>query len=241
MEFTKIEKGGKNIYTLKIDEKIKTVKLLLNLKSEIKDVTPSFVIKYQIIEGEEIEENSFKFNKELKISSDKDGIKIAFDGIIPEDDSKIDKNNLEIEYTVYLYDKIENIENIHPSFLREKEYINITNILTKGTDTNKLSTDFIYDFKEGKEYCIVILAVVKYENNEVEYVYSKQFKFNLEEKVNNDKIFYFIMGSFAFIVIFVFIVIFCIINKRKANNPDIDDEEYSNIKIYSEAINEDEN
>ena len=57
----------------------------------------------------------------------------------------------------------------------------------------------------------------------------------------NDIIFYIIMGTFALVIIVVFIIIFCIINKRKANNPDIDDEEYSNLKILRETINEDEN
>ncbi len=48
------------------------------------------------------------------------------------------------------------------------------------------------------------------------------------------------MGSFAFIIILVFIIIFCILNKRKANNPDIDDEEFSNLQVLRETINEDE-
>ena len=48
------------------------------------------------------------------------------------------------------------------------------------------------------------------------------------------------MGSFAFIIILVFIIVFCIINKRKANNPDIDNVEYSNLKIRKDVINDDE-
>jgi len=48
------------------------------------------------------------------------------------------------------------------------------------------------------------------------------------------------MGSFAFVIIFVFIIVFRIINKRKANNPDIDDEEYNNLQVLKETINEDE-
>ena len=48
------------------------------------------------------------------------------------------------------------------------------------------------------------------------------------------------MGSFAFVIILVFIIVFRIIYKRKANNPDIDDEEYSNLQVLRDTINEDE-
>ena len=122
---------------------------------------------------------------------------------------------------------------INPKFLEGKpgcEKVDVTD--------NKI----IFTKKEGKEYSIAVEATVTDGNKKEVFIYQRLLK-NIEaepDKPNNDLIFYIILGSFAFVIIFVFILIFYIINKRKKNNPDIDDEDYNKIPVLRETINEDE-
>jgi hypothetical protein len=128
---------------------------------------------------------------------------------------------------------ITDIDNLHPKFLEGKagcEKVEVTE--------NKI----IFTKKEGKEYSIAVEATVTDGNKKEVFIYQRLLK-NIEaepDKPNNDLIFYIILGSFAFVIIFVFILIFYIINKRKKNNPDIDDEDYNKIPVLRETINEDE-
>jgi uncharacterized membrane protein len=127
---------------------------------------------------------------------------------------------------------------MYTELLTEKyNYINKTNIDSK---ENNINVDF--NIKNEKDYSLVVLAKIIYKDGSEEYlVYKTEFiKAPKTNKRENDLIFYIIMGVFAFVIILVFIIVFRIINKRKANNPDIDDDEYNNLQVLKETINEDE-
>ena len=124
---------------------------------------------------------------------------------------------------------------MYPELLKEKyNYINMTNI---DINENKINIDF--NIKNKKDYSLVVLAKIIYNDESEEYIVYKT-EFIKAPKTNNDLIFYIFMGAFAFVIILVFIIVFRIINKRKANNPDIDDDEYNNLQVLKETINEDE-
>ena len=164
----------------------------------------------------------------------KNELDVSFNSLESLDNNDI-KNNLKITYTIYLCKKIENIDNIHPEFLEESNIIEKQEIIKNGNEIDQIKLSF--NITNNQEYTIIVLATVNYNEYKEYFIYQS---FSSGARVN-DIIFYIIMGTFALVIIVVFIIIFCIINKRKANNPDIDDEEYSNLKILRETINEDEN
>ena len=173
-------------------------------------------------------------NKELNVTKSEDNIKISFQGLELEENDI--KNELKITYTIYLYNKSLDIDNAFPGYL-EDNCINKTTIEKTWDETGIINIDL--NIGNNNEYTIVVLATV--ENGNYKEYFSYQAKSITEEKGRkNELIFYIIMGSFAFIIILVFIIIFCILNKRKADNPDIDDEEFSNLQVLRETINEDE-
>ena len=188
----------------------------------------------------EFEQNDFpeyNFKDEFNIEKDDQGeIELSFEGFSLKD---VQNSKLEITYSVYLYNQTDDIENIFANILKNDD--NNNNPFKKlnpefQTEGNKNKIKFN---SENSNY--IVLATVKYNGNEEKIIYKvNNNKEEEEPKRVNDLIFYIIMGSFAFIIIFVFILIFCIINKRKANNPDIDDEQYNNIPVLRETINEDE-
>ena len=194
---------------------------------------PSCLIKYQL---DNYQNYKYKFQKEIKVSKKGNGIDVSFNSLESNDSNDI-KENLKITYTIYLCKKITNIDNIHPNFIEESNIIDKQNIEKNGNQIDMLNLEF--NIKKNQEYTIIVLATVKSEEYEEYFIYQA---FNYVEKGRpNDILFFVIMGSFAFVIIIVFSLIFCIINKRKANNPDIDDEEYSNLHVLRETINEDEN
>ena len=189
----------------------------------------------------EFEQNDFpeyNFKDEFNIEKDDQGeIELSFEGFSLKD---VQNSELEITYYVYLYNQTDDIENIFANILKNDD--NNNNLFKKldlkfQTEGNKNKIKFN---SENSNY--IVLATVKYNGNEKKIIYKVNNNKEEEEEPKrvNDLIFYIIMGSFAFIIIFVFILIFCIINKRKANNPDIDDEQYNNIQVLRETINEDE-
>ena len=185
------------------------------------------IIKYQF--NDKFEENNFEFKNEIKVKKNNNNLELFFEKI-PQ------KGNIKkIIYTAYLYDQIINIDFMYPELLKEKyNYINMTNI---DINENKINIDF--NIKNKKDYSLVVLAKIIYNDESEEYIVYKT-EFIKAPKTNNDLIFYIFMGAFAFVIILVFIIVFRIINKRKANNPDIDDDEYNNLQVLKETINEDE-
>ena len=232
------DEGGKKVYIFALDPKITKIKLLIQIKNEndLKS-NPYCLIKYQI--GDNFEEHEYKLNEKLTISKENDtNIQLSFQKLSPKNDENINT----IIYTAYLYDKIINIDYIHPEFLEKNEKYKVKKEIN---DTNDDQITVKFNNDEKKDCSIVVLVTVKYnDGNEEYFIYKTEYIKNTkdfnENKRKNDLIFYIIMGSFAFVIILVFIIVFCIINKRKANNPDIDDEEYSNLQIRKEVINDDE-
>jgi len=184
-------------------------------------------------------------DKEINVTKKENNIEVSFQ-VLESEENEI-KKELKITYTIYLYNKALDIDNAFPGYL-ENNYINKTTIVKTGDETGKINIDF--SLADNKEYTIVVLVTV--ENGDYIEHFSYQAKSSTsdnggkteENKANTEKKnelqFYIIMGSFAFIIILVFIIIFCILNKRKADNPDIDDEEFSNLQVLRETINEDE-
>jgi hypothetical protein len=197
-------------------------------------LNPYCIIKYQL--GSSFKENKYKLKEELEVSKSDNHIEVSFEKISQENNNNIEN----ITYTAYLYDKNINIDYYNPEIIKEKEKY-LEKIEIDKTDEENIKVEFIINNIEyDKEYSIVVLATVKYDDGSEEYFIYKTHSLKFDNERKNDLIFYIIMGSFAFTIILVFIIIFCIINKKKANNPDIDDEEYSNLQIRKEAINEDE-
>ena len=225
---------NKLVYTFSLDKKIKKVELNIKANNDkILSQNPSCLIKYQL---DNYQNYKYKFQKEIKVSKKGNGIDVSFNSLESKDSNDI-KENLKITYTIYLCKKITNIDNIHPNFIEESNIIEKKNIEKTGNEIDLLNLEF--NIKKNQEYTIIVLATVKSEEYEEYFIYQA---FNYVEKGRpNDILFFVIMGSFAFVIIIVFSLIFCIINKRKANNPDIDDEEYSNLHVLRETINEDEN
>jgi hypothetical protein len=216
------------------------IKLVINaLNDEVLKKNPSCIIKY------EAENNApeYEFKNDFEINenvSDNNGNKTEGENEHTVEISlkpptlKSGDKEISIEYLAYICDSIiTDIDNLHPKFLEGKpgcEKVDVTD--------NKI----IFTKKEGKEYSIAVEATVTDGNKKEVFIYQRLLK-NIEaepDKPNNDLIFYIILGSFAFVIIFVFILIFYIINKRKKNNPDIDDEDYNKIPVLRETINEDE-
>jgi hypothetical protein len=225
---------NKLVYTFSLDKKIKKVELNIKANNDkILSQNPSCLIKYQL---DNYQNYKYKFQKEIKVSKKGNGIDVSFNSLESKDSNDI-KENLKITYTIYLCKKITNIDNIHPNFIEESNIIDKQNIEKTGNQIDMLNLAF--NITKNQEYTIIVLATVKSEEYEEYFIYQA---FNYVEKGRpNDILFFVIMGSFAFVIIIVFSLIFCIINKRKANNPDIDDEEYSNLHVLRETINEDEN
>jgi hypothetical protein len=216
------------------------IKLVINaLNDEVLKKNPSCIIKY------EAENNApeYEFKNDFEINenvSDNNGNKTEGENEHTVEISlkpptlKSGDKEISIEYLAYICDSIiTDIDNLHPMFLKGKE----------GCEEFKVTENKIKFTKmEGKEYSISVQATVKNGNKEEVFIYQKLLRNSETEndKPNNDLIFYIIMGSFAFIIIFVFILIFYIINQRKKNNPDIDDEDFNKIPVLRETINEDE-
>ena len=223
---------NKLVYSFSLDTKIKKVELIIKANNDkILEKNPSCLIKYQL---DKYQEFKYKFKKEITVSKKDNELDVSFNSLESLDNNDI-KNNLKITYTIYLCKKIENIDNMHPEFLEESNIIEKQEIIKNGNETDKIQLAF--NTTNDQEYTIIVLATVNYDEYKEYFIYQS---FSSGKRRVNDIIFYIIMGTFALVIIVVFIIIFCIINKRKANNPDIDDEEYSNLKILRETINEDE-
>ena len=223
--------AGKNIYIFKLNKRVQKVGLLINSNDTNKINNSSCIIKYQF--GDNLENNfELEKEKEIKVKKNNNNLELSFEKIPNNDNIK------EIKYTAYLYDEIINIDFIYPELWTKKyNFIN-----KKEIDIEKNNTNLDFNIKNEKDYSIVVLAKIVYKDESEEYlVYKTEFiKASKDDKRENDLIFFIIMGVFAFVIILVFIIVFRIINKRKANNPDIDDEEYNNLQALKETINEDE-
>ena len=220
--------GGKKTYILDLKKEIENIKIKIEKKDNKKLEKPFCIIKYQF--NDEFEKEINEFNSDLEASkTNNSNIELSFEKI------KDNKNIKNIYYTAYICDKNINLEYIHPKYLEENK---CTNVEIKDNDEKKINLN--YNLKEDQDYTIVVLATVEYKNDiKEDFIYKAQ-KFINKKIINNDLKFYIIMGSFAFVIILVFIIVFRIIYKRKANNPDIDDEEYSNLQVLRDTINEDE-
>ena len=220
--------GGKKTYILDLKKEIENIKIKIEKKDNKKLEKPFCIIKYQF--NDEFEKEINEFNSDLEASkTNNSNIELSFEKI------KDNKNIKNIYYTAYICDKNINLEYIHPKYLEENK---CTNVEIKDNDEKKINLN--YNLKEDQDYTIVVLATVEYNNKiKEDFIYKAQ-KFINKKIINNDLKFYIIMGSFAFVIILVFIIVFRIIYKRKANNPDIDDEEYSNLQVLRDTINEDE-
>ena len=234
---SKIENvAGKNIYIFNLEKGIKKVELSIEPNNKNNINNAYCMIKYLFNEEFKFEKNNYEFKKEIKVKKNNNNVELSFEKIPTNNNIK------SVIYTAYLYDKIINTDYFYPELLKDKyTFINSTNI-----DSDEKIINLEFNLQDKKEYSIVVLAKITYEDKSEEYlVYKTEFikaedKKTETDKRENDLIFYIIMGSFAFVIIFVFIIVFRIINKRKANNPDIDDEEYNNLQVLKETINEDE-
>ena len=220
--------GGKKTYIFDLKKEIENIQIKIEKKDNKKLEKPFCIIKYQF--NDEFEKEINEFNSDLEASkTNNSNIELSFEKI------KDNKNIKNIYYTAYICDKNINLEYIHPKYLEENK---CTNVEIKDSDEKKINLN--YNLKEDQDYTIVVLATVEYNNKiKEDFIYKAQ-KFINKKIINNDLKFYIIMGSFAFVIILVFIIVFRIIYKRKANNPDIDDEEYSNLQVLRDTINEDE-
>ena len=220
--------GGKKTYIFDLKKEIENIQIKIEKKDNKKLEKPFCIIKYQF--NDEFEKEINEFNSDLEASkTNNSNIELSFEKI------KDNKNIKNIYYTAYICDKNINLEYIHPKYLEENK---CTNVEIKDSDEKKINLN--YKLKDDQDYTIVVLATVEYNNKiKEDFIYKAQ-KFINKKIINNDLKFYIIMGSFAFVIILVFIIVFRIIYKRKANNPDIDDEEYSNLQVLRDTINEDE-
>ena len=220
--------GGKNIYILNLKKDTKKIQVKIDKKDNKKLEKPFCIIKYQF--NDKFEEEITEFNNDLEVSKTNNTLELSFEKI------KVGDNIKSVSYTVYICENNINLEYIHPKYL---EQYKCTKKELTNNDEKKMNLN--YNLKKDQDYTIVVLATVKYKDGitEEDFIY-KTKKFINQKIINNDLKFYIIMGVFAFVIILVFIIIFRIISKRKANNPDIDDEEYSNLQVLRDTINEDE-
>jgi hypothetical protein len=217
-------KEGKDIYIININNNnYEYLKLVITAKNDgVLEKNPSCIIKY------ESENNApeFDFNNELEIKNvdDKQGNKTegenehAVEIFIKPPALKSGDKITNIEYIAYICDTIiSDVENLHPGFLKGKTGCNEVKVNNNKIELKK---------EEGKEYSIVVQANVQNGDNTEAFIYKTFIKNQTDkdkDKSKNDIIFYIMMGSFALVIIVVFIIISCIIRRNKMNNPDIDD------------------
>ena len=228
-ESKKEQVGGKNIYILNLQKDTKKIEVVIEKKDNKKLDKPFCIIKYEF--NEKFEKEITEFNNNLEISkTNNSNIELNFKKIPKED------NIEDITYTAYICENNIDLDYIHPKYLEQQK-----GCIKKDLNNNdEKKINLSYNLKEDQDYTVVVLATVKYKGDVTEdFIYKTQKLIN-KKIINNDLKFYIIMGVFAFVIILVFIIIFRIISKRKANNPDIDDEEYSNLQVLRDTINEDE-
>ena len=251
------EISTKKEFILNLKKNMTKIKMIIKKTKEIPELANAFCyIKYQYNEKNF---KKYKFSNTLNASLINGYVDLSFKGIIPEDVNITD--DFVVEYEAFLYRKNEkdNYENINHKFLpnrfcsrsgtlksnkiKEETYGLILTGIEQNGKEQWLEVEAEVKYGDDREYFVYNLTLVYIENKN-RYIpdepdINTENKTNNNEtdidnnKINNDKIFYIIILTFAIIIILTFIIIFVIVYKKKEDKIDIDDEDFENIGLLN--------